>query len=93
MSAPVPRTRGGDPPERVGVKQGWLSVPRTRGGDPEITWSQKDMLKLFPAPAGVILRDHKAAIEESTVPRTRGGDPGRAWIKRSFGYCSPHPRG
>ena len=50
-------------------------------------------MRLFPAHAGVILRNPFAAIFAFSVPRTRGGDPIASQEALQEYACSPHTRG
>ena len=50
-------------------------------------------LCVFPAPAGVILPETKAAQPSSGFPRTCGGDPKRQKACFLCGMFSPHLRG
>ena len=51
------------------------TFPRTRGGDPHAETLHDSDNMLFPAHAGVILREWLEEYIFSTFPRTRGGDP------------------
>ncbi|CAD0145367.1 protein of unknown function [Streptococcus thermophilus] len=58
----------------IGLKEPRFS--RTRGGDPKVHIDDGEASKVFPAHAGVILREGLARWQIKRFSRTRGGDPG-----------------
>ena len=52
-----------------------------------------DLFSLFPACAGVILKDTHNIVVKTTFPRIRGGDPELGKITTDENGFSPHTRG
>ena len=72
--------------------QDW-TIPRLCGGDPNERPACALSLVLFPAYAGVILKDYAVAKWNDTIPRLCGGDPNRVHFVSNITVYSPPMRG